>query len=457
MPAVSLFKTKEKQLKTSELRLASFVLEHNISFNAVDHLINIVRNLPSDSDFLKDMSCNRTKCIALVKNVLGKESLQNQVIMMKEKHFSIIIDESTDVASIKSLAICVRYVVNCRPKDNFLHLLPVPEANATTLHSTLIAFFHEHEIDYKSKMVGFAADGASVMMGHHHSVQALLKRDISNLRVFKCICHSLALCASQPCTKLPRTPETLLREIYSYFKYSYKKISQFKEFQEFVEARPHKILHPSQTRWLSLYSSVKRILEQYNALILFFRMAAFEEKNQQAEHIFDKLTDPLIKLTFQFLKFVLPLFCDLNLLFQAESFQLHNIYQSMYTTYVTILEFFIKPDLIKVDPLGINYNDAQNYLSLDEIYLGGEVTAVLIDNSCNINAESLVVFKTNCLHFYIEVLNQINKRFPFDSEFYKGLKELGFLNPANISGTKIPPNTKLHVTYLLVVISHSTM
>ncbi|XP_036145651.1 uncharacterized protein LOC114254132 [Monomorium pharaonis] len=175
MPAVSLFKTKEKQLKTFQLRLASFVVEHNISFNAVDHLINIVRNLPSDSDFLKDMSCNRTKCIALVKNVLGKESLQNQVIMMKEKHFSIIIDESTNVALIKSLAICVRYVINCRPKDYFLHLLPVPEANATTLHSTLIAFFHEHEIDYKSKMVGFAADGASVMMGQHHLVQALLK------------------------------------------------------------------------------------------------------------------------------------------------------------------------------------------------------------------------------------------------------------------------------------------
>lgn len=63
-----------------------------------------------------------------------------------------------------------------------------------------------------------------------------------------------------------------------------------------------------------------------------------------------------------------------------------------------------------------------------------EVTAVLIDNTCNMNAESLVVFKINCLHFYIEVLNQINKRFPFDSEFCKSSKELGFLNLANLSG-----------------------
>lgn len=37
-------------------------------------------------------------------------------------------------------------------------------------------------------------------------------------------------------------------------------------FQDFLELPTHKMLHPSQTRWLSLVSVVQRILEQWEAL-----------------------------------------------------------------------------------------------------------------------------------------------------------------------------------------------
>ncbi|GBP16844.1 hypothetical protein EVAR_13225_1 [Eumeta japonica] len=42
------------------------------------------------------------------------------------------------------------------------------------------------------------------------------------------------------------------------------------KLQSFAAVEPHKILKPSQTRWLSLLSVVERILEQWEALRLFF-------------------------------------------------------------------------------------------------------------------------------------------------------------------------------------------
>lgn len=58
----------------------------------------------------------------------------------------------------------------------------------------------------------------------------------------------------------------------------------------------HKILHPAQTRWLSLESVVGRLLEQYNALTHFFIDAVANDYSLNASNILQKLQDPLTKL-----------------------------------------------------------------------------------------------------------------------------------------------------------------
>jgi len=68
--------------------------------------------------------------------------------------------------------------------------------------------------------------------------------------MMKCVCHSLALCASHTAEKLPDTVEDMVKDICIYMKYSFKRQSQYKEFQIFVDTKPHKILQMCQTRWL---------------------------------------------------------------------------------------------------------------------------------------------------------------------------------------------------------------
>ncbi|XP_023311317.1 zinc finger BED domain-containing protein 5-like [Anoplophora glabripennis] len=243
----------------------------------MEHLPELLTKVCPDSDIAKKIKCSRTKCSCIVKNVIGKKNEKEICEILSNTKFSLIIDESTDRSCTKHLCLVCRYRHNKTIQDSFLALLPLKDAKAEDLYREVTNFFDRKKIPYQRNLIGFASDGASVMVGRHNSVVSRLKVDIPNVYVVKCICHSFHLCASNACLKLPRSIEDLAREIYPYFSNSPKRVETFKEFQSFSNVNIHKILHPAQTRWLSLETVVSRILEQYNALILFFTDATFLE------------------------------------------------------------------------------------------------------------------------------------------------------------------------------------
>ena len=75
---------------------------------SIEHLSTIITSafpgLVSEVTKMKS-----TKCSAPVKNVLGPESLQVIVADIGDSGYSLILDESTDVATMKFMCICVRY------------------------------------------------------------------------------------------------------------------------------------------------------------------------------------------------------------------------------------------------------------------------------------------------------------------------------------------------------------
>lgn len=133
--------------------------------------------------------------------------------------------------------------------------------------------------------------------------------------VQKYICYSLHLCASAACKALSRTCEDLAKNINNYFKSSCKRVSQFKQFQDFCNISPHKILRPAQTRWLLLSMVVNRIVEQWPAIKQFFSSHWLDDKLKASENIFHSLHDPSILIYFKCLQWILPKFVNLNKLF----------------------------------------------------------------------------------------------------------------------------------------------
>ncbi|XP_076049748.1 uncharacterized protein LOC143030484 [Oratosquilla oratoria] len=281
------------------IKLASVLAAHNVPFKIMDHLSEVLRDIFNDSKIAQELAMKRSKATTVVTNVIGKSYKEQLAHKLRETKLGVLTDESTEVGSIKTPCVVVRFFDHDNEcvESTFWELCEVyntanPEnvgkgATASNLYEGMMKTFEKHEIPV-TQMIGFGADGCSVMMGaHNNSVASRFRNECPGLFVIKCVCHSAHLCASEACKALRRKCEDSAREVYNFFKCSSKRQCDFVQIQSFFHLKPHKMLHPSQTRWLSLVAVVQRILEQWEALRLFFSDMWLSEKLVAAELIFN--------------------------------------------------------------------------------------------------------------------------------------------------------------------------
>lgn len=95
--------------------------------------------------------------------------------------------------------------------DKFLALLELVQVNAEAIYQAITTFLETSSIPINN-LIGLATDGASTMAGEINGLKSKLKRD-TNFFYMKCTCHSLHLCSSYACKKLPLDIENLCRKI----------------------------------------------------------------------------------------------------------------------------------------------------------------------------------------------------------------------------------------------------
>jgi hypothetical protein len=122
------------------------------------------------SKIARGLACGRTKTTAIVTNVLGQHSFDSLCGHLRGNKFSLIVDESTDRNTTKHLCLVVRSVNNDIVKDDFFGLIQTSSADSASLCNKIVTFFQTYNIPYKNNLIGFAAEGANVMLGQHHSV-----------------------------------------------------------------------------------------------------------------------------------------------------------------------------------------------------------------------------------------------------------------------------------------------
>ncbi|XP_063590824.1 E3 SUMO-protein ligase KIAA1586-like [Penaeus indicus] len=223
--------------------MVCFLAEHNLPFSIADHMVELFKAMFPDSAIARELHMKKTKCTKLMGNCITKALVAK---LQKEK-FSVITDESTDVSTTKCMTVVVnffdseQYVI----RNSTLQLIDIydesqgyVDSSGESLYHLIIATLSAHGIPLKI-FVRFAADGASNIMGENNSISSRLRENFPGITIFKCICHSLHLCASEAVKSLPRHCEDLIRNIYTHFTHSAKRKHEFKKAQEFLELKPH--------------------------------------------------------------------------------------------------------------------------------------------------------------------------------------------------------------------------
>ncbi|CAI6351909.1 unnamed protein product [Macrosiphum euphorbiae] len=198
---------------------------------------------------------------------------------------------------------------------------------------------------------------------------------------------------SKSCTKLPVEEETLIRNIYNFIHQSYKRQTEFQEFQIFYDLKPNKLLQPSQTRWLSVNAAVKRVIEQFEALKAYFALQNFENDKLATcacKNIYKCLNNQIYKLYFEFLEYILPVITDLNAEFQLEKPKVYILYSRKAETYKFILSCYIRDNILKsIDISKLQYRNPVNFKPNEDIYFGP--TICLLDIHTCLLMEYMVI------------------------------------------------------------------
>ena len=106
--------------------------------------------------------------------------------------------------------------------------VPLLKTNAKAIFQAIHEKLTESQLNVQN-CLGFACNGASVMVGSHNSVTMRLQAVAPNFKLIKCICHSLVLCIQHAMNELPSSINFLLSEIPKWFNKSSIWHQAFKE------------------------------------------------------------------------------------------------------------------------------------------------------------------------------------------------------------------------------------
>lgn len=403
----------------------------------MDHLSELIKGTFHDSSIAKAFSCKRTKAAAMTYNVLAKE-FKNELrkdIQATGKHVSLIIDETTDKATVKCMAIVIKFFCEKLMKvdTRLLNLILVLDETAAGLFDALKTDLAKHGLEL-TNLVGFAADTTNVIFGGNNSIVSRIIEANPHCLTMKCACHSCALALSHATSALPRNLEQIVKESYNYFAFSSKRCNEFKEFQDFTESQQYRMLRFYSIRWLSFGFCVERILSQWEALKLFFTSQYLVDRLQASQFLYNQFSDPISKLYFTFLSYIIPVVNKLNIIFQCQSPAIHKLHSNCSLAYKAILSCFIRPVLLKGDVVLIDPENAANHLPLTQLYMGVEASRLLVSNSFKgVAKEKITECFQRCKQFLIALCVQLKMRLPLNNPVIQDLK---FLDPQTaISGT----------------------
>ncbi|KAK0070942.1 hypothetical protein PV325_013818, partial [Microctonus aethiopoides] len=97
-----------KDTSKFEIKLCGLLAEHNISFRLLDHLTPLLKNCIPDSKIVQNMHLKTTKGAAIIKNVVGASEKEVLKAKLNSSKFSVLIDESTDIACVKTICVVIR-------------------------------------------------------------------------------------------------------------------------------------------------------------------------------------------------------------------------------------------------------------------------------------------------------------------------------------------------------------
>ena len=143
--------------------------------------------------------------------------------------------------------------------------------------------------------------------------------------------------------------------------------------------------------------------------------------------ILSSLEKPLSRLYLMFLSDALPIINIFNKTMQLQSPTIHFLIREVQSFVRKLLLRFLAPSVVQgVQISTINLDDSEQYLPLDEVFIGEKAKSYLLHCDEELATGDIRSFQDTCRQFWIAAAKYAMKKLPIESDF---LTSMSWLHP----------------------------
>lgn len=385
---------KNEEESKEFLEFVGYCLAERLSFLQISKLGNFLKSMMNRDEgsqlkFFLSQSFNKEIVSTVASDCFGKY-LSNQIYQDLSDHkYSISLDTST-VAGENICAIKARYATNKNQISNQIHdrIIAIKklqeDCNAYTLMRIVEEkVFNGNEKAIAQNLIGVASDRGSALVGVENGLFSLIQKALPQKLIHvPDPCHSFNLVIRHSLEVLSPGIKNFISDIHNYF-CSPQRRERLKQLQR---ENNLKVLCPRKyvkTRWLSLGSSLERLLEIWTSLTLYMNtmtgkkglsisQSLGEKRNDDNEmtsvnyeHISNLLADKLFHYEITFLSLVIKIINIANQRFQTKSLEISSLKYYIQECYTSILSLIVKHDKLDFQNLRqyttLNWMNEENH------------------------------------------------------------------------------------------------
>ena len=267
---------EEDKIIAAEDTLAFHKVFHHHSFSSNDCVSTLAPTIFPDSKIASKISNARTKCTAIVKNVLAPHTVSEAVKDINESSFYGVSTDASNHKAEKIFPLIVQYFSKVNGLQiKLLSVKSLPNETSDTISN----FCSETVVELgmnKNNCVAFGGDNTNTNFGGQQrrgkcNVYTKLKESMNGFMAGAgCPAHILHNAAQTAADVLSVDIEVIVMKIFSYFSIYTVRTERLKDFCDFVGINYEAVLSHSKTRWLSLINAVERIITIFEALKSYF-------------------------------------------------------------------------------------------------------------------------------------------------------------------------------------------
>lgn len=261
---------KDLLIAAKEATFAFHTAAHYLSFKTADCSSKLISKF-----FEPKFGLARTKCEAIIINMIAPMAVKELNDDLSTSNFVTLTIDASNRKAIKIVPCIVRYFVPEQGvKVKLLEFQSVPGETSEILANYLVSVIKKN--DLVQKVVGFCGDNCNTNFGGVkrkgvNNVYVRLKKELArNIVGIGCGAHIVHNCLQTAVDVLPIEVEALVVKIYKYFYIYTVRVTELKEFCDFVHIEYKNVLQHGTTRFLSLLPAIERLLLMYEGLKSYF-------------------------------------------------------------------------------------------------------------------------------------------------------------------------------------------